>query len=111
MLNKEFFMVRRGSLDPVLSISISPDVRRVPAIFGMLSSGESFNVNNVGETTFKLSELDLTAIITINYDDGTLLSTLNLTSAFRGGAVRAPEALTGYYRIMDRTQPASILLM
>lgn len=49
MLNKELLMVGSESLEPVLSIYISPDLRYSPAVSGRLSSGESFYVSNAGE--------------------------------------------------------------
>lgn len=42
MLNKELLMVGSESLEPVLSIYISPDISYLPAVSGILSSGESF---------------------------------------------------------------------
>ena len=65
MLNKELLMVGSESLEPVLSIYISPDISYLPAVSGMLSSGESFFVNNAGETTFKFDKSDGEALINI----------------------------------------------
>lgn len=42
MLNKELLMVGSYSLEPVLSIYISPDISYLPSVSGTLSSGESF---------------------------------------------------------------------
>lgn len=114
MLNKELLMVGGQSLEPVLSIYISPDIRYSPAVSGTLSSGESFYVNNAGETTFKFSEIELTAIITIRYYEDVQLSTSNLMPAFAsysGGAERAPAIMLETFRIRDRTQSASISLV
>lgn len=111
MLNKELLMVGSESLDPVLSIYISPDIRYLPAVSGMLSSGESFYVNNAGNKTFKFSEIELTAIITIRYYEDEQLSTTNLMPAlesYSGGAERAPSIMMESFLIRDRTQPASI---
>ena len=113
MLNKELLMVGSESLEPVLSIYISPDIRYSPSVSGMLSSGESFYVSNAGETTFKFSEIDLTAIITIRYDEDVQLSTSNLMPAFAsysGRDKRAPSIMLEYFHIKDRTQSASISL-
>lgn len=113
MLNKEFLMVGSESLEPVLSIYISPDVRYLPSVSGTLSSGEPFYVRNAGETTFKFSEIELTANIGIKYDEEILLSTSNLmpaSSSYSGGDERAPSIMLNYSRITDRTQSASISL-
>lgn len=113
MLNKELLMVGSGSLDPVLSIYISPDVRYLPAISGILSSGESFLVNNAGETTFKFSEIELTALISIRYYEDMELTFSNLepaSTSYSGGDERAASIMLMSLRIMDRTQPASISL-
>lgn len=113
MLNKELLMVGSEALDPVLSIYISPHISYSPSVSGTLSSGESFYVSNTGETTFKFSEIDLTAIISIRTYNDAQLSTTNLMSAFAsysGGAERAPEVMLEYFRIKDRTQSASISL-
>lgn len=113
MLNKELLMVGSESLEPVLSIYISPDISYLPAVSGMLSSGIKFYVSNAGETTFKFSELQLTERISISYSDDLHLSTSNLRSmsaSYSGGAERAPSALWAEFRIRDRTQSASISL-
>lgn len=114
MLNKELLMVGSESLEPVLSIYISPDAEYLPSISGTLSSGEPFDVSNAGETTFKFSELELTARILIKYDEGTRLSTSNLTRygerLSRKGISRAPSLMVDYFYIADRTQSASISL-
>lgn len=111
MLNKELLMVGSESLEPVLSIYISPDIRYLPAVSGMLSSGESFFVNNAGETTFKFSEIELTALITIRYYEDAQIAFSNLKPAsksYSGGDERAPSLMLMTLRIMDRTQSASI---
>nr|DAM16042.1 MAG TPA: hypothetical protein [Caudoviricetes sp.] len=48
MLNKELLMVGSESLEPVLSVYISPDVRHLPSVSGTLSSGEAFYVRKTG---------------------------------------------------------------
>lgn len=113
MLNKELLMMGSESLDPVLSIYISPDISYWPSVSGMLSSGESFYVSNPGETTFKFSEIELTASISIRYYEDVQLLTDNLMPAFAsysGGAERAPAIMLESYRIRDRKQSASISL-
>lgn len=113
MLNKELLMGGSESLEPVLSIYISPDLRSFPTVSGMLSSGEPFSVNTAGEVTFKFSEIELTAVISIRYYEEIQLSTSNLTltrESYSGGVERAPSALMEYFRIQDRTQSASISL-
>jgi hypothetical protein len=112
MLNKELLMAGSTDLEPVLSIYISPDVLFMPSVSGALSSGEPFYVRHTGETTFKFSEIDLTASININYDEGTLLSTSNLTAyPSREGISRAPSIVVDVLYIADRTQSASISLV
>lgn len=113
MLNKELLMVGSESLDPVLSIYISPYVRILPSVSGTLSTGEAFYVKQTGETTFKFSEIELTGIITINYPEDVQLSTSNLMPAnalYSGGVERAPALMLEPFRIRDRTQSASISL-
>lgn len=113
MLNKELLMVGSESLEPVLSIYISPDLRYLPAVAGRYSSGEYFYVNNAGETTFKFSEIELTASISIRYYEDAQLSTTNLMPAFAsysGVAERAPALMSESLLIRDRTQSASISL-
>lgn len=113
MLNKELLLAGSESLEPVLSIYISPDVAGMPSVSGTLSSGQSFNVSKAGETTFKFSEIELTASIRIKYGEGTRLSTSNLMpvpSPYSGGDERAPSIVVNYFRITNRTQSASISL-
>lgn len=114
MLNKELLMAGSTDLEPVLSIYISPDVAFMPSVSGTLSSGQSFTVNTTGETTFKFSEIELTANIRIKYDYETRLSTSNLTAygerPSREGISRAPALVVDYFHIVDRTQSASISL-
>lgn len=111
MLNKEFLMMGSESLEPVLSIYISPAINYSPYVSGMLSSGEAFSVSTLGETTFKFSEIELTANISIRYSMDSQLSTSNLMPAYAsysGGAKRAPSFMLETFRIKDSTQSASI---
>lgn len=113
MLNKELLMVGSESLEPVLSIYISPDIRRLPVVSGTLSTGEAFYTRKTGETTFKFSEIELTEIIEISYFEDMQLSTSNLMPApapYSGGVERAPSVMQDSFRIKDRTQSASISL-
>nr|DAU05944.1 MAG TPA: hypothetical protein [Caudoviricetes sp.] len=106
-------MVGSESLEPVLSIYISPDIRYSPSVVGTLSSGEFFNVSNAGKTTFKFSEILLTANISIRYSEDAQLSTSNLMSAspvYSGRANRAPAIMLELFRIRDWTQSASIVI-
>lgn len=114
MLNKELLMVGSESLDPVLSIYLSPDLRYAPGIYGTLSSGKPFYVGNAGETTFKFSEIELTAKISIRYYEDNELSTSNLMRVPNSSsrwAERAPSIMLDSFRIEDRTQSASISLV
>lgn len=110
MLNKELLMVGSESLEPVLSIYISPDISYLPAVSGILSSGDSFIVKNAGETTFKFSEIELTAPISLRYYEDAQLAFSNLSGSFSGGDERAPSIMLMTFRIVDRTQSASISL-
>ena len=113
MLNKELLMVGSESLEPVLSVYISPDVRYMPSVSGTLSTGEAYYVRKPGEMTFKFSEIELNEIIVISYYEDIQLSTSNLmpvTALYSGGVKRAPAAMLDYFRIRDRTQSASISL-
>lgn len=113
MLNKELLMVGSESLEPVLSIYISPYITYLPTVSGMLSSGEPFYVSNTGETTFKFSEIELTANISIRYYEDAQLSTTNLMppyASYSGGDKRAPSVMLESFRIRDRAQSASISL-
>lgn len=113
MLNKELLMVGSDSLEPVLSIYISPDISYLPTVSGTLSSGEAFYVYNAGETTLKFSKIELPASITIRYYEDAQLFTSNLMPApasYSGRAERAPSIMLETFRIRDRTQSASISL-
>lgn len=113
MLNKELLMVGSESLEPVLSIYIAPYISYLPSVSGTLSSGEPFYVSNTGEKTFKFSEIELTASISIRYYEDAQLSTTNLMPAdasYSGGAKWAPSVMLESFRIKDRTQSASISL-
>lgn len=111
MLNKELLMVGSESLDPVLSIYISPDIRYLPSVSGKLSFGAPFIVKNAGETTFKFSEIELTALISIRYYEDNQVAFSNLkpaSASYSGGDERAASIMLMDLRIMDRTQSASI---
>lgn len=113
MFNKELLMVGSESLEPVLSIYISPDVSNSPSVSGVLSTGEAFYVSKPGEVTFKFSEIKLTEMIIIRYYEDTQLSTSNLMPAYvlySGGVKRAPSVMMDNFRIRDKTQSASISL-
>jgi hypothetical protein len=113
MLNKELLMVGSESLEPVLSIYISPDLSFPPAVSGTFSSGKTLYVETPGETTFKFSEINLTAKISVLYREGTQITTSNLISvsaSYSGGDDRAASLMMAHFRIRDRTQSASISL-
>lgn len=113
MLNKELLMVGSESLEPVLSIYISPAVSHRPSVTGTFATGEAFYVRQAGVTTLKFSELELTETIIVSYYEDIQLSTSNLMSApspYSGGYERAAAVLVDSFRIADRTQNASISL-
>lgn len=47
MLNKELLMVGSESLEPVLSVYISPDITYLPSVSGTFSTGEAFYVRKL----------------------------------------------------------------
>lgn len=111
MLNKELLMMGSESLEPVLSIYISPDISSSPTVSGTLSSGATFYVGKAGETTFKFSELELTAIISIRDYGDAQLSYSNLLpalAAYSGRAEWAPSVTLDSFCIADKTQSARI---
>lgn len=120
MLNKELLMVGSESLEPVLSIYISPDISYFPNVSCMLTTGNRFYASNTGETTLKFSEIELAGSILVDYPEGTQLSTTNLMSeataysggvaAYGGGDELPPALIFASFRIRDRTQSASISL-
>ena len=113
MLNKELLMVESESLEPVLSIYISPNISQSACVSGKLSSGEALFVKTPGETTFKFSEIDLTASIEIIYFEDVQISTPNLMpedASYSGRAKRVPAAMLESFLIRDVTQPASIVI-
>lgn len=113
MLNKELLMVESESLEPVLSIYISPDISYFPNVSCMSTTGNRFYASNTGETTLKFSEIELAGSILVDYTEDTQLSTTNLLSegeSYSGGAERAPAIMFASFRIRDRTQSASISL-
>lgn len=113
MLNKELLMVGSESLEPVLSIYISPDIAYSPIVSCMLTTGNRFYADNAGETILKFSEVELAGSILVDYTEGTQLSTTNLLSegeTYSGGAERAPALMLASFRIGDRTRSASISL-
>ena len=111
MLNKELLMVWSESLEPVLSIYIAPAISYLSAVSGTLSSGETLFVDNGGETTFKFSEIDPTANISILYHEDSQLTTSNLmqvSASYSGGDEQALSLMLETFRIRDTTQSASI---
>lgn len=113
MLNKELLMVGSESLEPVLSIYISPDISYLSYVSCMLTTGNRFYVSNTGETTLKFSEIELAGSILVEYTEGIQLTTSNLMSesaSYSGGDERAPSLMLASFRIRDRTQSASISL-
>lgn len=114
MLNKELLLAGSESLEPVLSIYISPDVAGMPSVSGTLSSGQLFAVRTAGETTFKFSEIELTANICIKYNEEVQLSTSNLTEygerPSREGISRLPAIMGVCLYVVDPSQSASISL-
>lgn len=114
MLNKELIMVGGESLEPVLSIYISPELRYLPSVSGELSSVEPLFVSKTGGTTFKFSEVNLDAVISVSYYEDMQLFVSNLTPApvfYSGGAERAASSMLEYFSITDRTKSALISIV
>lgn len=111
MLNKELLMAVDEDLEPVLSIYFSPGNHADAEVTVMLSSGYRVQIPEVTgrELRFKFSDIDVTAEISINYNQYLAnITTKNLvTSPIQ---TYAPEITFGHFWIEDVTQSASIVI-
>lgn len=111
MLNKELLMAVGEGLEPVLSIYFTPGNQAQATVFVRLSSGNVITVTDleIERKTFKFSEIDVTAEISIRYNQYlTHITTKNLVdSPIRP---RAPEVTLMSLWIEDVTQSASIVI-
>lgn len=111
MLNKELFMAVSEGLEPVLSIYFTPGNQAQATVDVRLSSGNVITVTDseIERKTFKFSEIDVTAEISIRYNQYlTHITTKNLVD--NPIQTRAPEVTFMSLYIEDVTQSASIVI-
>lgn len=111
MLNKELLMAVGEGLEPVLSICFTPGNQAQVTVYVRLSSGNVIMVTDleIERKTFKFSEIDVTAEISIRYNQYlTHITTKNLVDS--PIQTRAPEVTLMSLWIEDVTQSASIVI-
>lgn len=111
MLNKELLMAVGEGLEPVLSIYFTPGNQAQATVYVRLSSGNVITVTDleIERKTFKFSEIDVTAEISIRYNQYlTHITTKNLVDS--PIQTRAPEVTLMSLWIEDVTQSASIVI-
>ena len=111
MLNKELLMAVGEGLEPVLSICFTPGNQAQATVYVRLSSGNVIMVTDleIERKTFKFSEIDVTAEISISYNQYlTHITTKNLVDS--PIQTRAPEVTLMSLWIEDVTQSASIVI-
>lgn len=113
MLNKDLLMAVGEGLEPVLSIYFKPGNQAQATVYVRLSSGNEITVTDLGieieRKTFKFSEIDVTAEISIRYNQYlTHITTKNLVDS--PIQTRAPEVTFMSLWIEDVTQSASIVI-
>lgn len=111
MLNKELLMAVGEGLEPVLSIYFTPGNQAQATVYVRLSSGNVITVTDleIERKTFKFSEIDVTAEISIRYNQYlTHITTKNLVDS--PIQPRAPEVTLMSLWIEDVTQSASIVI-
>lgn len=111
MLNKELLMAVGEGLEPVLSICFTPGNQAQATVYVRLSSGNVIMVTDleIERKTFKFSEIDVTAEISIRYNQYlTHITTKNLVDS--PIQTRAPEVTFMSLWIEDVTQSASIVI-
>lgn len=111
MLNKELLMAVGEGLEPVLSICFTPGNQAQATVYVRLSSGNVITVTDlyIERKTFKFSEIDVTAEISIRYNQYlTHITTKNLVDS--PIQTRAPEVTLMSLWIEDVTQSASIVI-
>lgn len=111
MLNKELLMAVGEGLEPVLSICFTPGNQAQATVYVRLSSGNVIMVTDleIERKTFKFSEIDVTAEISIRYNQYlTHITTKNLVDS--PIQTRAPEVTLMSLWIEDVTQSASIVI-
>lgn len=98
-------------LEPVLSIYFTPGNQAQATVYVRLSSGNVITVTDlkIERKTFKFSEIDVTAEISIRYNQYlTHITTKNLVDS--PIQTRAPEVTLMSLWIEDVTQSASIVI-
>lgn len=113
MLNKDLLMAVGEGLEPVLSIYFTPGNQAQATVDVRLSSGNVITVTDleieIEQKTFKFSEIDVTAEISIRYNQYlTHITTKNLVDS--PIQTRAPEVTFMSLWIEDVTQSASIVI-
>lgn len=113
MLNKELLMAVGEGLEPVLSICFTSGNQAQATVYVRLSSGNVITVTDleieIERKTFKFSEIDVTAEISIRYNQYlTHITTKNLVDS--PIQTRAPEVTLMSLWIEDVTQSASIVI-
>lgn len=111
MLNKKLLMAVGEGLEPVLSICFTPGNQAQATVYVRLSSGNVIMVTDleIERKTFKFSEIDVTAEISIRYNQYlTHITTKNLVDS--PIQTRAPEVTLMSLWIEDVTQSASIVI-
>ena len=113
MLNKELLMAVGEGLEPVLSIYFTPGNQAQATVDVRLSSGNVISVTDleieIEQKTFKFSEIDVTAEISIRYNQYlTHITTKNLVDS--PIQTRVPEVTFMSLWIEDVTQSASIVI-
>lgn len=113
MLNKDLLMAVSEGLEPVLSIYFTPGNQAQATVYVRLSSGNEITVTDleieIERKTFKFSEIDVTAEISIRYNQYlTHITTKNLVDS--PIQTRAPEATYMSLWIEDVTQSASLVI-
>lgn len=98
-------------LEPVLSICFTPENQAQATVYVRLSSGNVIMVTDleIERKTFKFSEIDVTAEISIRYNQYLMhITTKNLVDS--PIQTRAPEVTFMSLWIEDVTQSASIVI-
>lgn len=111
MLNKELLMAVGEGLEPVLSICFTPGNQAQATVYVRLFSGNVITVTDlkIERKTFKFSEIDVTAEISIRYNQYlTNITTKNLVDS--PIQTRVPEVTLMSLWIEDVTQSASIVI-
>lgn len=111
MLNKDLLMTVGEGLEPVLSIYFTPGNHAQATVYVRLSSGNVIMVTDleIERKTFKFSEIDVTAEISIRYNQYlTHITTKNLVDS--PIQTRAPEVTFMSLWIEDVTQSASLVI-